>query len=282
MTTKLQKEISREVGLEVGSILGKYFLKLDHLHYGYWSNGLEVDITNLHTAQDEYAKLVLSYIPDGVKTILDVGCGTGHIDKMLLDKGYNVDCVSPSAYMNKHIRELLGDKSHIYECTYEELLTDKRYDMVMFCESFQYIDMEKALSNTSKLLNDNGYLLICDIFRRDIEIKGKMGGGHKIDKFNDLIKNTPFKLMKSLDITNETAPNMDLMNDVLINVVQPVIKAGVRLSESRHTLVVKFLKWKYKKKIDKLHNKYFSGDRSGEDFKKFKIYQLFLFQKKDK
>ncbi len=282
MTTKVQKEISREVGLEVGSILGKYFLKLDHLHYGYWSDGLEVDITNLHKAQDEYTKLIMSHIPDSVKFILDVGCGTGHIDKMLLDKGYNVDCVSPSAYMNKHIRELLGDRSHIYECTYEELQTDKKYGMVMFCESFQYIDMEKAFSNTSKFLKKNGYLLICDIFKRDIEIKGKMGGGHKIDKFNSLIENTLFKLIKSLDITNETAPNMDLMNDVLINVVQPVIKAGVRLSESRHALVVKFLKWKYKKKLDKLHNKYFSGDRSGEDFKKYKIYQLFLFQKKDK
>ena len=90
MTTKIQKEISRDVGLEVGSILGKYFLKLDHLHYGYWSNNLEVDITNLHIAQDEYTKLILSYIPDGVKSILDVGCGTGHIDKILLDNGYIV------------------------------------------------------------------------------------------------------------------------------------------------------------------------------------------------
>ena len=282
MTTKVQKEISRDVGLEVGSILGKYFLKLDHLHYGYWSNNLEVDITNLHIAQDEYTKLILSYIPDGVKSILDVGCGTGHIDKILLDNGYIVDCVSPSAYMNKHISELLGDKSHIYECTYEELQTDKKYDMVMFCESFQYIDMEKSFSNTSKFLTNNGYMLICDIFRRDVESKGKMGGGYNIDKFNSMIENAPFKLIESLDITNETAPNMDLMNDVLINVVQPMIKAGVRLSESRHALVVKILKWKYKKKINKLHNKYFSGDRSGDDFKKFKIYQLLLFQKNDK
>jgi SAM-dependent methyltransferase len=279
MTTQTKKEISREVGLEVGSILGKYFLKLDHLHYGYWGNGLEVDITNLHIAQDEYAKLIMSNIPDGVKSILDVGCGTGHIDKMLLDNGYNVDCVSPSAYMNKHIKELLGGKSHIYECTYEEIQTDKTYDMVMFCESFQYIDVEKALSNTSKLLNKNGYLLICDIFKKNI--KGKVSGGHKLYKFDAFIKDAPFKLLKTLDITNETAPNMDIMNDVLLNVVQPVIKAGVRLSESRHALVVKFLKWKYKKKIDKLQNKYFSGVRSGENFKKYKIYQLLLYQKKE-
>jgi len=280
MSTKAEREISREVGLEVGSILGKYFLKLDHLHYGYWGNGLEVDITNLHKAQDEYAKLVISHIPDGVKSILDVGCGTGHIDKILIDKGYDVDCVSPSPYMNKHIRKLLGDKSHIFECNYEEIQTDKKYDMVMFCESFQYINIEKALSNTNNLLKKNGYLLICDIFKKDM--KGKMSGGHKLYKFDAFIKDAPFELLESLDITNETAPNMDLMNDVLMNVVQPVIKAGVRLSESRHALVVKFLKWKYKKKINKLQQKYFADDKSGENFKKYKIYQLLLFQKEQK
>jgi len=279
MTKKSKKEISREVGLEVGSICGKYFLKLDHLHYGYWNGSVEVDITNLHTAQDKYAQFVISHIPDGVKTMLDVGCGTGQIAKMLIDLGYQVDCVSPSNYMNKHIHALLGDKSHIFECPYEEIETANRYDMVWFCESFQYIDLEKALSNTDKLLNKDGYLFICDIFRRDIESKSTMGGGHNISKFYNLIEQSPFRLIENQDITEQTAPNMDLMNDILQNVVQPVVNAGVRLSESRYPIVVKFLKWRYRKKTDKLHNKYFAGGRSGEDFKKYKTYQLFLYRK---
>ena len=279
MAKKLKDEVSRDVGLEIGSICGKYFLKLDHLHYGYWNGSVEVDITNLHKAQDKYAQFVVSHIPASVKTILDVGCGTGQIDKILLDKGYRVDCVSPSAYMNKHIRELLGDKCHIFECFYENVETENRYDMVMFCESFQYIDLEKALSNTSTLLNDGGYLFICDIFRRQTETKGIMGGGHKIGKFYHFIEQSGFRLIENQDITEQTAPNMDLMNDILLNVVKPSIDAGVRFSESRHPLIVKFLKWKYRKKTDKLHKKYFSGGRSGEDFKKFKTYQLLIYQK---
>jgi SAM-dependent methyltransferase len=279
MTKKSKKEVSREIGLEVGSLYGKYFLKLDHLHYGYWNGGIELDITNLHKAQDKYAQLVLSHIPDGVKTILDVGCGTGQISKMLIDAGYSVDCVSPSDYMNKHIRALLGDKSHIFECPYEEIETTNRYDMVWFCESFQYIDLEKALSNTSRLLNPGGYLFICDIFRRDIKTKSIMGGGHNINKFHQLIEQSPFRLIKNKDITEQTAPNMDLMNDVLLNVIKPSIDAGMRLSESRYPLIVKFLKWKYRKKSDKLNKKYFSGGRSGEDFIRCKTYQLFVYQK---
>ena len=66
MVKKTKKDISREMGIEVGSICGQYFLKLEHLHYGYWTGDIEIDVANLHIAQDEYAKFIISHIPDGV------------------------------------------------------------------------------------------------------------------------------------------------------------------------------------------------------------------------
>lgn len=276
---KTKRDISRELGLEVGSICGKYFLKLNHLHYGYWTSDIEVDIANLHLAQDQYAKFVISHIPDGVRAILDVGCGTGQIARKLLDMGYEVDCVSPSPFLKKHASELLGNSSHIFECPYENLQTAKQYDMVLFCESFQYIDMQQALSNTGRFLNKGGYLLICDVFRKDTEDKDVMGGGHKLTEFYDLIKNFPFRLIENLDITEQTAPNLDLLNDALENVGQPLVNAGVRFLESRHRIALKFLRWKYRKKINKLCKKYLEGDKTGKNFKKYKSYQLFLYKK---
>ena len=276
---KTKKEVSREVGLEIGSICGKYFLKLDHLHYGYWTGDIEVDITNLHLAQDEYVKFVISHIPDGVKTVLDVGCGTGQTAKKLLDMGYHVDCVSPCPFLKKRAGELLGNGSDIFECFYENLQTANQYDMILFCESFQYIGLEEALSNTSKFLNNGGYLLICDSFRKDVWGKGIIGGGHKLPKFYAVIAKSPFRLIESVDITDETAPNIDLLNDVLEKVVEPVVNAGVRFFESRHPIALKFLMWKYRKKINKLRKKYLEGGRTGKDFKKHKSYQLFLYKK---
>jgi SAM-dependent methyltransferase len=135
---KTEKGLSREVGLEIGSICGRYFLKLEDLHYGYWSNGLAVDITNLHIAQANYTKFLISHIPDGVKTILDVGFGTGGITKKLLELGYQVDCVSPSVFFVEQGRKLLGEDIKIFECQYEEVETEKRYDLILFAESFQY------------------------------------------------------------------------------------------------------------------------------------------------
>jgi SAM-dependent methyltransferase len=278
---KSKKEISRELGLEVGSICGRYFLKLRHLHYGYWTNGLEVNVSNLHLAQDEYVKFIASHIPDGVKTILDVGCGTGELAETLLNMGYEVDCVSPSPFLERQVSQLLGDRTYIYECFYEEMQTDKQYDMVMFCESFQYIDLEQALSKTNEFLKDGGYLFICDVFGKDIKAKGVMGGGHKLGKFNDCIAKFPFRLIENVDITEETAPNMDLYGDALKNVVQPVTDVGVRFFQSRYPIATKFLKWKYRKKIEKAQKKYFEGGRTGEDFRKYKSYQLFVYKKEN-
>jgi len=276
---KTKRVISRELGLEVGSICGRYFLKLKHLHYGYWTDELEVDIANLHLAQDEYVKFIVSHIPDGVKTILDVGCGTGELAETLLNMGYQVDCVSPCPFLKKQAGALLGDRTHIYECFYEEMQTSKRYDMVMFCESFQYIDVEKALSKTNEYLKSGGHLFISDVFEKDMKAKGVMGGGHKLNKFYDLISKFPFKLVEDVDITEETAPTMDLYSDILENVIQPVVDVGVRFFENRHPIALKFLKWKYRKKIEKTHKKYLEGGRAGEDFKKYKSYQLFVYKK---
>ncbi len=279
MNKKSKKEVSREIGLEISYLFGKYFLKLEHLHYGYWTDRLAVDISNLRIAQDEYAKFVIAHIPSGVKTILDVGCGTGKISKMLTEKGYQVDCLSPSAYFNEQIRNSINSDIRLFETSYEELQTENKYDLVLFCESFQYVDMEKALSKTSTLLNKKGYMLICDLFRKELQTRSSISGGQNLKKFHELIQIAPFRLIEDIDITEQVAPNIDLMDEMFRKVVQPTINAGFALAESRNKVVTKLLRWKYRKKIDKLNNKYFSGARNGEHFKSCKTYRFFLYQK---
>src|SRR4030042_637082 len=180
---KREKKSSREFGLELAAIGGKYLLNLEHLHYGYWAGDLEVKIGNLHKAQENYSDFLFSQIPESVETILDVGCGLGQTAKKLIDSGYRVDCVSPTPFLSEQVRSLLGNKSQIFECLYEEMETEKRYDLVLFAESFQYIALEKALKQTVKFLNNEGYLLICDVFRMEAERKRVVGGGHKLTKF---------------------------------------------------------------------------------------------------
>ncbi|OHB59350.1 MAG: hypothetical protein A2167_07285 [Planctomycetes bacterium RBG_13_46_10] len=270
---------SRELGLELASICGTHFLKLENLHYGYWTLDLKVDLANLHKAQEQYTDFLISNIPHGVKTILDVGCGTGNIARKLIDKGYTVDCVSPSPFLNERVHALLGDRVHIYESLYEQFKTDHKYDLVLFSESFQYINMEQAMKNTEELLNKDGYLLICDVFKIDTDQKGIMGGGHKLKKFHDIIAKYPFEPVKDIDITPQTAPSLDLLDETLKNVAAPAIEASLDYFSNKYRLMAKILRWKYRKQIERVYAKYLNGKRSAEDFRKYKTYRFLLYKK---
>ncbi len=278
MKTK-KARTSRELGLELAAICGSHFLKLEHLHYGYWTLDLSIDLFNLHKAQSQYTDFLLSNIPNGVNTILDVGCGTGQIAKKLLEKGYKVDCVSPSPFLNERVRSLLGNRAAIFECIYENLRTDRKYDLIFFSESFQYVDMEEALKNSADFLNDGGYLLISDVFKTEPGGNGAMGGGHKLKKFHDVLAHYPFEPVMDIDITPQTAPNLDLFDSTIKNVAAPALEASLDYLSSRYKLMAKFLRWKYKKQIERIHAKYFNGKISAEDFRKYKTYRFLLYKK---
>jgi SAM-dependent methyltransferase len=270
---------SRDLGLEFAAICGKHFLGLEHLHYGYWPEGLPVSINNLRTAQENYTSFLLSQIPAGVRTILDVGCGSGHTSKRLADMGYKVACVSPSPVLSAKVRELMGDACKIYECKFEDLQTEDKYDLVLFSESFQYIKVRRSLGKTLEILNPGGYLLVCDVFRKDVEQDQKgVGGGHLLSRFYSQASTSSFEQVKDIDITNQTMPNMDLMDDTLKNVVRPIIDSTINFLGGRYPLSSKVVQWLYRKKIDKAYQKYFNGNRASIDFVKLKCYRLLLYR----
>ena len=274
-----KKHISREIGLEIGHLVGKGLFKLDHLHYGLWKKGLEPEILNLHIAQEEYCKFILSHIPADVKSILDVGCGAGAFSKRLVDLGYKVDCVCPTEYQNKIVEERLGKTSEVFKCKFEEVKTDKKYDMVMFCESFQYIDLDCVLEVAGALVKEGGYMLICDFFKKCAADAYGLKGGHKLDKFMDVIGASAFRIIEDIDLTAETAPNMDIVDRATKEVMIPVMNAGERFLQSRHPIILKLIKWKYRKKLQKAEDKYLKGKRTGKDFLESKTYRFFLCRK---
>src|SRR5574341_1724133 len=69
---------SSEFGLALGFIVGHHFLDMQDLHYGYWPDGLPVEPQNLARAQAHYTDFLMSHIPAGVTSVLDVGCGAGN------------------------------------------------------------------------------------------------------------------------------------------------------------------------------------------------------------
>ena len=164
---KDRKVNSKEVGLELGLLLLNFFLKTEYLHYGYFTDGLETDVANLKRAQENYTNLILSTIPAGVNTILDVGCGSGRMAQQLVSNGYTVDCVSPGQILTEYARKMLGDTVNFYQCKFQNLKTEKKYNLILFSESFQYLPMhlsiphcnKKGQNNLTRLATDRSYLV---------------------------------------------------------------------------------------------------------------------------
>ena len=269
---------SQDLGLEAGLVFSKYFLKTEHLHYGYWTDDLKVDIANLRRAQENYCELIVSHIPKDVQSILDVGCGNGSFAFRLKELGYAVDCVSPSPFLTKEAAHRLKGSTRIFDCRYEDLDTDRRYDLVLFSESFQYIDLDRGLCKTADVLTDDGYLMICDFFRKETQGDSRIGGGKRLSKFHDALAFHPFEIIEDIDITEETAPTMDLANEVCVQVLSPIWQSLFGFLDSRYPTLMKVIRWKFKKKMEKVERKYFEGERSAEHFSRFKTYRLMLIQ----
>lgn len=272
-----------EAGLEFGLIFADYCWNTKWLHYGFFTNGLEPLPQNVKEAQENYAQFLLSQFPSGVKRILDVGCGSGLFAKKMIAMGYEVDVVSPGRFLTEQVRaNLAGTQARIFNSGYEEAQAPAGYyDMILFSESFQYIDVEKAFANNAKFLKPQGHVVICDFFQRSgVPGKSPIGGGHNWEAFCATMKNQPFELEKDQDITAETAPSLDVVDDFLTRFMVPISLLVVRILRYKLPWMVKFIEWKFAKKIEKAKYKYFQRNSNGAQFAKYKTYRLLRYRLK--
>jgi len=269
----------QHVGLVAGYLAGRHFVGTKDLHYGYWDNGLAPTISNLARAQEDYCDFLLQHIPASGKRILDVGSGAGSVADKLIARGHEVDCVSPCTFLNGQARKLLGDRACLFDCRYEEFRASGLYDVVLFCESFQYIEMATALENAARQLRSGGKLVICDFFRKEIDGRSPISGGYRLRGFWDTISRFPFRIIRDLDITSKTAPTFTVINDAFNEVLRPVWSEAMSTFSRTHPVWATCAMWWFRSRISKFESKYFGRVRTAEMFEKFKTYRLMVFER---
>ena len=275
MTVKVD---SKEVGLVAGLNLFNFFLGTRDLHYGLWQDDLEVCIQNLPEAQRRYSEFLIEHIPKGVKRILDVGCGAGGVARELLAHGYQVEGVSPSPLLSEAAQQQAGEGFKIHQGRFEDIgfAPDDKFDLVLFSESFQYITLDSVFDNAVRRLNPGGHVLICDFFKTGAPGRSVIGGGHPLHKFTAALEKSGLEVLVDKDITRETAPNLDIVNQMGRDLIYPTFKLIGYAFDSNHPWLAKLFRWKYQKKIKKINRKYLSGERNAENFAKHKVYRLLL------
>lgn len=272
---------SSEFGLALGLIFGRFFLDMQDLHYGYWKPELPRVPQNLAVAQAAYTDLLMSHIPQSAKSVLDVGCGAGNTARKLLDRGYRVDGVSPNSFLTAVARQALGDRATIFETKFQDLVTDRRYDVVLFSESLLFIPLEQALTKALQLLNPGGHILITDIFRVPAEGKSPIGGGHELPKFRETVARFPLSSVQDVDMTAGIAPTFDIVNRATLDAIEPAYRLILDRITLKYPFVMRLLRWWFRKKIERYEAKHFSGRRDGANFMKYKSYRLLLFRRTD-
>jgi len=280
---------SRELGL----LLAQQLLDVEDLHYGLWDPDLELTLGNIARAQQRYTDLLLEKIegclpdPDG-RRILDVGCGTGHILQQLLARGYQVDAVNPSPFLNTRVRERLArmqdPATTLYETGFESLPLEQcrnRYDLLLFSESFQYIPMPVIFERAPQLLRNGGRLLICDFFKTAAHCDGGRGdrsfsGGHILAGFYGSVEQSPFRISHDEDLTARVSPNIALLDEWLTQRLVPALSSVDTYLLATRPWLTRWVKWLGRRKLARARYKYLSGHRSQAVFEKYKSYRLLI------
>lgn len=286
-----EKMSSRELGL----VLAQQILDVEDLHYGLWDPDLEVSLGNIALAQQRYTELLLGKIDallagHPAPRILDVGCGTGHMLQLMVERGYAVDAVNPSAQLNRQVRARLAAMQHtdstLFESDFESLplaTCQHRYDLLLFSESFQYIPLPEIFQKCPLLLKPGGQVLLCDFFKTDAHCDGAEGdrsfsGGHLLGPFYEHVSAAPFTLLHDEDLTARVSPNIALLDEWLTQRLLPASRSIDQFLVSRYPRLTRLTKWLARHKLDRLRYKYFSGHRSQAVFEKYKSYRLLVLQ----
>lgn len=282
---------SRELGL----VLAQQLLDVEDLHYGLWDPDLTLTLGNITLAQQRYTDMLLGLVDrllggDSEQRILDVGCGTGHILQCLLERGYQVDAVNPSAHLNKLVRARLAKLQHatttLYETGFESLPRDpcqQPYDLLLFSESFQYIPLPDIFFRAPALLRNGGRLVICDFFKTDAHCDGGTGdrsfsGGHILSEFYHYVEQSPFRIRHDEDLTARVSPNIALLDEWLTQRLVPALTSVDAYLLGTWPRLTRMLKWLARHKLARARYKYLSGHRSQAVFETYKTYRLLVLE----
>jgi SAM-dependent methyltransferase len=104
------------------------------------------------------AQLIDDLLVKGARTALDVGAGTGIASEQLLGRGVNVLAVEPDPRM----AEVARDKGIPIEIgTFENWdPVERRFDLVVFGQSFHWVNPDIALPKVHALLSTGGQLAL--------------------------------------------------------------------------------------------------------------------------
>jgi SAM-dependent methyltransferase len=224
----ITSHITRD-GIDLQLWFATRVLRLRSLHYGYWDDTENITLTLDATrkAQVRYTEYLISGMPPGLRTILDVGCGIGCNARALASKGYMVTALSPDAHHQRFFDDFPGGQIRFCSSKYEEFSTEQSFDLVLMSESQNYFDADIGLAQTRRFLVPGGFLLICGMFRKrnsDAFSQTRNTEGEYLLK----AERHGFELIERADITRNVLPTLRMVRMAKKNYLDPALLVARR------------------------------------------------------
>lgn len=274
-------------GLDLYVYVANTFADSPWLHYGLWEPGEKPNIPQLRMAQERYVDKLLALIPPAPARLLDIGGGTGEMAKLLLDKGYVVDMVTPSHIQAEIAREKLGANGRVFETMFEDFAETGPYDVCMFSESFQYVDLDVSLAKLDRILAPNGRIVIADCFRGEAYQGDRQpGGGHRYALFLEKIAAHGFTVEKDHDVTAAAAQTMAVDQQVYRGFVAPLADQVITLLRAKRPILAWIANGLYKLFVPKTERENIvarlkADYRSPEAFEKVNTYRFLSLKRRN-
>ena len=255
-----------------------------YLHYGFWDDPKSVSAENLSlhdivAAQDRYIEHLTSFIPEDVKTILDVGAGIGGNSSYLLNKGYKVEALSPDDYQEQVFAEKYNGEVRFHRSKFEDFNPEKQYDLILESESACYIQIQPGWKTARKTVRDGGYLLASDYFLHHNDGSGDwhIKASHNEKVYLDIGEEYGFKLLREYDQTENTMPTLDSAKAFMERYIYPTVEFSSNYMDKNYSFIMRILKKAFGKRVNEKMKQLSLLDSN--EFRKYKRYMIFLFQK---
>jgi len=259
-------------------------IRSPYLHYGFWDepeivNADLLSIDDIAKAQRRYIQHLTSFIPEDVRSILDVGCGVGGNAAYLKDRGFDIDVLSPDTYQEEVIKEKFNGTMQFFKSKFENFENNRTYDLILESESACYIKIEPGFTSARRALRTGGYLLVADYF---VYYRNKRGSphlksSHPMQAYLKAGEAAGFKLLKEYDQTENTMPTLDAAHHFIQRFIQPTAEYAQVSLQRKNPFTYRLMKSLFGKnissKIDQLDLV------KSEEFRKYRKYMIYLFQK---
>ncbi len=266
---------TKDLRLDLEATLTEALFGHGHAHYGYWPKGASdtPSLAELAASQQAYFEHLAHQIPDGVRTILDVGSGTGANALGLTALGYAVECLCPSEHLNRLAREKLPHDVNVHTTTFEAFDSPQSFDLCLFAESFHYIDQEQALAQIARYADR--YVLIFDYFRRAPGESLADRQSHS-SFLSAVAQQNLFAIERDDDLTEAILPTFAALDHLKTAYVGPFVQRARQAFSESHPLRMRLADLIIGRKLDQIGRADRRADRFAEQFE----YRLILMSRK--